>query len=104
LWLFSAFAAADFTTFSIISEPLPGVNFSIVNASFKSLPRTKSVTGFSLIGEILTYLAIAFASIPQLSFSTQQPELPQALRRARMRWLKKGCLQAPPQRRRRSSF
>ena len=40
-----------------------GINFKIVNASFKSLPLTRSQTGLSLIGDILTYFAIAFASI-----------------------------------------
>ena len=39
----SAFAAADFTTFSTISAPLPGVNFKMFNASFKSFPLTRSV-------------------------------------------------------------
>ena len=59
--LFSAFAAADFTTFAMISALLFGVNFNIANASSTLFPLTKEQTNPAFLGDVLTYFATALA-------------------------------------------
>ena len=63
LWLFSAFAIADFNNFSIVSDAIFGVNLTIANASDTSFPLIKSATILTFLAEILAYLRVALASI-----------------------------------------
>src|SRR6266516_7729352 len=59
----SALATAEFRTLATVCEAPSGENCRIRRASMTCRPRTRSTTRRTLRGEILTYLAVAFASI-----------------------------------------
>src|SRR5699024_4261182 len=61
--LFSAFATADFNTFSTSEAAPRGVNFKIANASATLLPRMASNTRRTLRAETRTILAVALADV-----------------------------------------
>ena len=73
--MFSAFAIADLSNFSIISEEAFGVNLTIARASETSFPLIKSATILTFLAEILAYLRVAFASTTAFSSVVNPPYL-----------------------------
>ena len=65
--LCSAFAIADFKTFSTTGDAALGVCFKIAYASPTCFPQIKSITKRALRGAMRTVLAIALASIAMSS-------------------------------------
>ena len=59
--MFSAFAIADLSNFSTISDAAFGVNLTIANASSTSFPLIKSATILTFLLEILAYFRVALA-------------------------------------------
>src|SRR6266571_270627 len=69
----SALATAEFRTLATVRDAPSGENWRIRRASMTCRPRTRSTTRRALRGEILTYLAVAFASITHFLLERRAP-------------------------------